>query len=159
MSESDAAPDDAVAADVAEAERRVGALGRARSRAQRRRTTAVAWRLGVTLLGFGVIAAGVVMLVIPGPGWGAIILGIVLLASEYAWARRVLEPVRRGVSHALRLGRHPAVRVTLWVLAVLASVALIGFGIWYVTRYGFSWTGISVIHDHIWSTVRGWFGG
>lgn len=44
--------------------------------------------------GFLLTALGVVMLVTPGPGWVAIGLGLTLLASEYAWARRWRDRLR-----------------------------------------------------------------
>jgi len=43
------------------------------------------------VLGFGLVLAGLVMLVTPGPGWAAIFGGLFLLASEFHWAHRLLE--------------------------------------------------------------------
>jgi uncharacterized protein (TIGR02611 family) len=48
----------------------------------------------VLALGLSLLAAGAAMLVLPGPGWAAIVLGLVVLASEYAWAERLLDPLR-----------------------------------------------------------------
>jgi uncharacterized protein (TIGR02611 family) len=45
--------------------------------------------------GFTLLAAGVVMLVTPGPGWVAILLGLGLLAAEFVWARRLMERIKR----------------------------------------------------------------
>ena len=54
------------------------------------------WRTPVTvrkplifMLGFTIVAAGIAMLVLPGPGWAAIFLGFAVLASEFAFAERV----------------------------------------------------------------------
>jgi drug/metabolite transporter (DMT)-like permease len=44
--------------------------------------------------GFALVIAGVFMLVLPGPGIAAIILGLALLAREFRWARRLLERAR-----------------------------------------------------------------
>jgi uncharacterized protein (TIGR02611 family) len=156
---SDPSTDDGIEADAAAAQKRVGALGRLRERAKARRWTAITWRVGVTVAGVLIIVAGIAMLVVPGPGWGAIILGFVLLATEYVWAQRVLHPVKRGVSKAIEFGRLPLVRRITWVLVALATSALIGFGIWYVYRYGLSWDGMRQIWGSIRSTVSGWFGG
>jgi hypothetical protein len=46
------------------------------------------------------------MLVLPGPGWAAVILGLVVLATEFAWAERVLTPVRRLAAQGLTAVRH-----------------------------------------------------
>ena len=43
----------------------------------------------VFLVGWLVVAAGIVMLVTPGPGWAAIFLGFAILATEFASAGKV----------------------------------------------------------------------
>lgn len=43
----------------------------------------------IFLLGFMVVFAGLVMLLIPGPGWAAIFLGFAILATEFAFAERI----------------------------------------------------------------------
>lgn len=48
-------------------------------------------RLMVFILGVAVLLAGAVMLVMPGPGVLVIVLGLVILATEFAWAERVLD--------------------------------------------------------------------
>lgn len=46
------------------------------------------------LIGFTLLLAGVVMLVIPGPGWLTIALGLAVLAAEFVWARRLLNRLK-----------------------------------------------------------------
>lgn len=48
-------------------------------------------RLMVFIAGVAVLLAGVAMLALPGPGVLVIILGLVILATEFAWAERVLD--------------------------------------------------------------------
>lgn len=48
----------------------------------------------VTIAGWVVLLAGVVMLVTPGPGWVFIILGLGILATEYAWAHHLLQKAK-----------------------------------------------------------------
>jgi uncharacterized protein (TIGR02611 family) len=74
---------------------------RARDWARRRRTTHLALKAVVLVLGLTLLAAGAVMLVLPGPGWAAIILGLVVLASEYVWAERLLDPLKRLLDRGL----------------------------------------------------------
>jgi uncharacterized protein (TIGR02611 family) len=58
-------------------------------------------RIAVTVVGVVLLAGGLVMMVTPGPGLVAIIAGLAVLATEYAWARRALEKAReRGKSAA-----------------------------------------------------------
>ena len=45
--------------------------------------------------GFTLLAAGLVMLVTPGPGWVVILLGLGLLAAEFVWARRLMDRIKR----------------------------------------------------------------
>lgn len=116
---------------------------RLRHWARQRRTTHVVWQAAVLLLGVGLILAGVVMLVLPGPGWGAIILGLVVLASEYAWAHRLLQPVRRWASAAARKALDPAVRRRNLVLLGIGVVAVLAAGGWYVATYGLSLHGVT----------------
>jgi hypothetical protein len=45
----------------------------------------------VAALGFTVLGAGVAMLALPGPGVIVIIVGLAILATEFAWAERALD--------------------------------------------------------------------
>lgn len=57
-------------------------------------------RIAVTILGFGLVAAGLVMLVIPGPGLLVIFAGFAVLATEYAWAASVRDETKRRARQA-----------------------------------------------------------
>ena len=46
------------------------------------------------LFGFTLLAIGVVMIVLPGPGWLTILLGLGVLAAEFVWARRLLDRLK-----------------------------------------------------------------
>jgi hypothetical protein len=59
-------------------------------------------RVAITVAGFGVVLAGVAMLVLPGPGLVTIALGFGLLGREYTWAARIDQAVRRRVAEAGR---------------------------------------------------------
>jgi len=65
-------------------------------------------RKGVVLvLGLSVVAVGVVMLVTPGPAFVVIPAGLAILATEFYWARRLLQKVRHRIEDRVRqtLGR------------------------------------------------------
>ena len=64
---------------------------------------AVGVKVLVTVGGPLVIAAGIAMLVLPGPGLVVIALGFALLALEYAWARHALGLIGRGLSRTKQL--------------------------------------------------------
>jgi hypothetical protein len=69
-----------------------------------------------------------VMLVTPGPGIPAIILGLAMLALEFAWAERWLERIVNRVEEAADQVREssPAKRAGLIALGVLALAGVIG---------------------------------
>jgi len=45
----------------------------------------------ILVVGMTVLLAGVAMLALPGPGMVVIIVGLVILATEFAWAERLLD--------------------------------------------------------------------
>jgi len=51
-------------------------------------------RLIKIVVGFTVLAAGVAMLVLPGPGWVVIAVALAILAGEFVWARRLLDRLK-----------------------------------------------------------------
>ena len=60
-----------------------------------------AWRFVVGIVGATVLALGFAMLVLPGPGLLVIPVGLMILASEFVWARRWIQRIRGN-------GRTPA---------------------------------------------------
>jgi uncharacterized protein (TIGR02611 family) len=57
-------------------------------------------RIAVTVIGFGLVALGLFLLVFPGPGLLVIIAGLAVLATQYAWARRALDETKRRAKGA-----------------------------------------------------------
>jgi uncharacterized protein (TIGR02611 family) len=55
-------------------------------------------RVIVSVLGATVLLIGVALLILPGPAFIVIPIGLAILATEYAWARRWLRKVRRMAS-------------------------------------------------------------
>ena len=55
----------------------------------------VARRVIVSVVGATVLLIGIALLVLPGPAFIVIPLGLAILATEYAWARRWLKKVRQ----------------------------------------------------------------
>jgi uncharacterized protein (TIGR02611 family) len=60
------------------------------------KTVQQAKRVIKIVMGFTLLAAGIIMIVTPGPGWLVIALGLAALATEYAWARRLLGHLKTG---------------------------------------------------------------
>ena len=70
-------------------------------------TYRTARRIVIAIIGTTVVLLGVAMLVLPGPGWAAIFLGLAVLATEYVWAQRLLNKAKEKATQAkdLALGR------------------------------------------------------
>ena len=61
------------------------------------RTFGQAKRLIVIVIGFTVLAAGVAMIVLPGPAVIVIPVGLAILATEFIWARKLLITVKERI--------------------------------------------------------------
>ena len=57
-------------------------------------------RIAVTVVGFVLLLAGIVMIVTPGPGILLIIAGLAVLATEYVWAERLLNLAKQKAALA-----------------------------------------------------------
>lgn len=60
-----------------------------------RKTPRSARRTIVFIIGLAFVVAGLFMLVLPGPGWATIFLGLAILASEFDRAERIRASVAR----------------------------------------------------------------
>src|SRR5436305_2365580 len=81
------------------------------------------FRILVGLLGLVLVAGGLLLVPLPGPGWLIVFAGVAVWAIEFAWARRLLRFTRTRVQRwntRLR-GRRRLVRVPL-LLALFAVV-------------------------------------
>jgi len=55
-------------------------------------------RAVVAVIGFTVLAIGLAMVVLPGPAIVVIPLGLTVLATEFVWARRLLQKARATIA-------------------------------------------------------------
>jgi uncharacterized protein (TIGR02611 family) len=91
------------------------------------------WRTAIFFIGFFLVGVGLVLLVLPGPGWLLIFLGFVTLATEFAWASNLLAPLRVRLEKAKIAGRKPSLwfYVTFTIFGILTFVA----SLWVWTRF------------------------
>ena len=59
-------------------------------------------RLVRVVVGFTLLIVGAALLVLPGPGWVTIFLGLAMLGAEFTWARRLLDRLKATVNHVKR---------------------------------------------------------
>lgn len=104
--------------------------------ARRRRALDLTWRAIVLMVGFAIVTGGLVMLVTPGPGWAAIIIGLAVLATEYVWAERMLARVKKIAQQAAEKAFDPRKRRRNQIILVLSAVVLAAVVWAYVARYG-----------------------
>lgn len=88
-------------------------------------------RIGAVVLGAALTIGGIVLLVLPGPGFVLIALGLALLATQFSWARPPLEYAKRkawqGLDQVGRSGWGAALAgVTGAVLLVVGLLPLLG---------------------------------
>ena len=81
-----------------------------------KKTTAgrIAWRVFIGFIGGGITVAGAVALIGPGPGILILLAGLGILATEFAWAGRVMMHTKRIAAKAAeRTGMKPWVKYFL----------------------------------------------
>jgi hypothetical protein len=76
-------------------------------------------RTGSEILGWTLVVIGIPLMPLPGPGTIVLVAGVALLAPHYAWARRILDPLRRRAVEAARYGVATIPRITISALGGL----------------------------------------
>ena len=126
-------------------------------------------RVLLEILGWLLVVAGVAALVLPGPGLLMMAAGLWLLAREYDWARRRMEPVRL---RALRTAAESVESTWRIALSVLVALWVLGFGVlWTVSPpaphwwplqasywlLGGAWTGVTLIASGLLALFLVWY--
>jgi len=76
------------------------------------------------------------MLPLPGPGWAVIFVGLAILSTEFHWARRLTQRMRRVYERAKRSALDPQSRRRNQIFAVVAVVIAASVAGWYVWAFG-----------------------
>lgn len=109
-------------------------------------------RFVMTILGFGLLGVGAVMMVLPGPGLLFVVAGLVVLATEYVWARRLLVCARREAKRV----QDAAVASRLRTAGSAAFAGVLGgFGLFMVITGEVSWPFLEPLLDRAWGPVTG----
>jgi len=99
---------------------------------RRHPTGSVAFRTTIAVLGGLVVALGLVLVPLPGPGWLIVFFGLSIWAVEFVWARNLLQFGRRI------LGQWTAwVSLRPWPIKVLigaAGLVFVGLVVWFSVR-------------------------
>lgn len=117
---------------------------------------ALATKAVVTVVGSLVVVVGVIMMVTPGPALVLIPLGLAILATEWAWAERLLKQVREQARRAKEKAESmdPKVRRRRLLLTGSAVVLVVGLAVGYVAAY--DWPGYAVAGWDWAQSLAGW---
>ncbi|XVQ08127.1 PGPGW domain-containing protein [Spirillospora sp. CA-255316] len=96
------------------------------------------WRIGVFTVGATVLVGGLVMMVAPGPGILGIIVGLAILATEFAWAQRALHHAKQAAEKAKEKALDPRTKRRNTILAVIGGVLAGAAVIAYLVVYDFT---------------------
>ncbi|MFF5262880.1 PGPGW domain-containing protein [Actinomadura viridis] len=96
------------------------------------------WRIGVFTVGVTVLAGGLVMMVAPGPGILGIVVGLAILATEFAWAQRALHHAKQAAEKAKEKALDPRKKRRNTILAVVGGVLAGAAVIAYLVVYDFT---------------------
>lgn len=66
------------------------------------KTLAQARRVVCIVIGFTTLAAGIAMIVLPGPALLVIPIGLALLATEFIWAKKLLNVVKERIERMMK---------------------------------------------------------
>jgi uncharacterized protein (TIGR02611 family) len=126
-----------------------GRYARFRERLRHRRSVSLVYQALVTIAGFLVVGAGVVMLPLPGPGWLVIFLGLGILSTEYEWSRRLLAYARRQVGRWVDWVQAAPLYIRLLVGLGCAAIvaAALGAYIWWAGMPGWVPGWVPIVHS------------
>ena len=96
---------------------------------ERHRQRSFLVRMLYTIVGFAVLIAGLLMLVLPGPALIVIPIGLALLSLEFVWAEGLLERALLQGENARRKAQESTTAQRI-VSAILFALAVAGLVVW-----------------------------
>ena len=110
-------------------------------------------RVVVTIVGLALLAVGIALMVLPGPGILGIVAGLAVLATEYTWAQKLLKKAKVKAEQAQRAAVSSPVRTA--GTFVFAAV-LVGLGVTMVVVDDFAWPVADALIAKVWGPVTGY---
>ena len=110
-------------------------------------TGRIVLKILVAIFGALVVAVGIALIPLPGPGWLIVIAGLAIWAVEFHWARRLLNFTRRHVHGWARWSQRQA-------LPLRFALGTIGFGFiavvfWLSLRYSLGIDLVASIRNYL----------
>jgi uncharacterized protein (TIGR02611 family) len=119
-------------------------MGR-RESARSNRVLDATWRGIILVVGITLLGLGIFFLLFPGPGWAVIILALIVLATEYAWAQRLLNPVKDFSSRIARLVVSEEYRIKRSKVILICTFIVVTIGYAYWAKWGATMQGFDPI--------------
>ncbi len=113
---------------------------------------AVVRKFLITIIGVALVALGVALTILPGPGILLIVGGLALLATEYVWARRLLVKAKKQAQDVQQAAVSSPLRTAASVAFALAIVAL---GAAMLIVEDVAWPVWDQLLDRVWGDVTG----
>jgi Trk-type K+ transport system membrane component len=103
---------------------------------------------------------------LPGPGWAIVAVGVLIWATEFKWARGVLDRLRFALSTSKKVVTHPRLRLFWNIFSLFLGIAFIVMLTWYLVEFGFSLDGVSAFQGWVidrtsasrWGSIFGFSG-
>jgi uncharacterized protein (TIGR02611 family) len=96
------------------------------------------YRILIGLIGTLIILLGLFLIPAPGPGWFIVFLGLGVLGTEFAWARRLLAYARRQVHGWTEWVKKQSLMVR-GLVGLVGAIALVGLLL--LSAYSLGWRG------------------
>jgi hypothetical protein len=109
-------------------------------------------RFAVTIVGVALLAVGLAMMVLPGPGILLIVAGLAVLATEYVWARTLLVKARKQAEAVQEAAVASPVRTAGSVVFALGLAAV---GVLMLVVDDVAWPVLESTLDKVWGPVTG----
>jgi len=103
------------------------------------------WRGIILIFGLTVVGLGIFFLLFPGPGWAVIFFGLIILATEYAWAQRMLNPVRQFSSQIARILVSDEFRAKRSRVILIGTISIVVIAYAYWAKWGATMEGFEPI--------------
>ncbi|MFD1813988.1 TIGR02611 family protein [Rhodococcus gannanensis] len=119
---------------------------RARRRIASNPVLNLGYRIAVGVIGAAVLAVGILAIPYPGPGWLIVFAGLGILASEFAWAHRLLRFAKEKYDRFMDWFARQSIVVK--GLAALATAVIVVLTLWVLGTFSLvgGWIGI----EHAW---------
>lgn len=110
-------------------------------------------KIVVAVVGVGLMVLGVVLMPLPGPGFVIVVVGIAVLATEFAWAKSLRDKTRDKAWEAQKTAVETWPRMAGTLACALVTI---GVGVTIVLVDDVPWPVWDSFFDRFWTNVTGY---